>query len=105
MTKVTREVQEKIDALFVPESRETARQMIEERCGANLPLSTHMGPDASGFDRIRFAVLKLSKGDLKSLEREIEGANIDWRDTLIAADFGRDIYAHLKWAPKPVKSA
>lgn len=28
-----------------------------------------MGPDASGFDRIRFAVLKLSRGDLERLRR------------------------------------
>ena len=72
--------------------------MIAERCGADLP-STHMGPDPAGFDRIRFAVLKLSHGDLERLRREIDGVHIDWRDTLMAAGFGEDIHAHLQWNP------
>jgi hypothetical protein len=58
-----------------------------------------MGPDPSGFDRIRFAVLKLSRGDLEQLGREIDGAHHDWRDTLVAAGFGDDIHAHLRWNP------
>jgi hypothetical protein len=58
-----------------------------------------MGPDAAGFDRIRFAVLKLCQGDMKALEREINAAHYGWRDTLLAAGFGEDIYAHLRWIP------
>jgi len=73
--------------------------MIAERCGADLPLSSHMGSDPAGFDRIRFAVLKLSRGDLERLSREIEGAHLDWRDTLMAAGFGEDTHAHLRWTP------
>jgi len=99
MTPLTPAVVQKIEALFPTESREAAGRMIAERCGADLPLSTHMGPDPSGFDRIRFAVLKLSRGDLERLQREIEGAHIDWRDTLMAAGFGEDIHAHLRWNP------
>ena len=72
---------------------------LAEQCGADLPLSAHMGPDPSGFDRICFAVLKLSGGDLERLRREIDGAHCDWRDTLMAAGFGRDIHAHLTWNP------
>jgi hypothetical protein len=99
MTPLTPAVVQKIEALFPPEGREAAGRMIAERCGADLPLSAHMGPDASGFDRIRFAVLKLSRGDLERLRREIEGAHCDWRDTLMAAGFGEDIHAHLQWNP------
>ena len=99
MTPLTPAVVRKIEALFSPENREVAAQMIAERCGADFPLSTHMGPDPSGFDRIRLAVLKLSGGDLERLTREIEGAHFDWRDTLMAAGFGEDIHAHLRWNP------
>jgi|KBSSwiStaDraftv2_1062776.scaffolds.fasta_scaffold1313073_2 hypothetical protein len=99
MTPLTPAVIEKIDALFPPDSREAASRMLTEQCGADLPLSTLMGPDPSGFDRIRFAVLKLSRGDLQQLQREIESAHIDWRDTLMAAEFGEDIHAHLRWRP------
>ena len=101
MTPLTEAVSQKIDALFPVDGRAAARKLIEEKCGADLPLSTHMGPDPSGFDRIRFAVLKLSGGDLVRLEREIDGAHFDWRDTLVAAGFGNDIHAHLKWHPEP----
>ena len=65
MTPLTPAVVQKIEVLVPPESREAAGRMIAERCGADLPLSTHMGPDPSGFDRIRFAVLKLSHVDLE----------------------------------------
>ena len=99
VTPLTPAVIEKIEALFPPESREAAGRMIAERCGADLPLSTHMGPDPSGFDRIRFAVLKLSGGDLERLRREIDAAHFDWRDVLMAAGFGEDIRAHLQWNP------
>ena len=99
MTPLTPAVVEKIEALFPAENREVAGRMIADQCGGNLPLYTHMGLDPSGFDRIRFAVLKLSREDLERLQREIEGANIDWRDTLMAAGFGEDIHAHLQWHP------
>lgn len=99
MTPLTAAVVQKIAALFPPASREIAARLIAERCGADLPLSAHMGPDPSGFDRIRFAVLKLSRGDLEQLRREIDGAHVDWRDTLMAAGFGTDIHAHLQWNP------
>jgi len=99
MTPLTPSVVEKIDALFPPASREAASRMLAERCGADLPLSTHMGTHPSGFDRIRFAVLKLSAGSIERLEQEIEGAHVDWRDTLMAAGFGEDVDAHLSWKP------
>src|SRR5688572_16666405 len=99
MTPLTPAVVQKIEALFSPEDRETAKRLLLERCGGDLPLSNHMSSDPSGFDRIRFAVLKLSKGNLESLRREIDEAHIDWRDTLMAAGFGQDIHAHLKWNP------
>ena len=96
-------VYEKIEILFPAQDRPAARKLIEEKCGADLPLSDDaFGPDPSRFDRIRFAVLKLSGGDIAKLEREIEGANIDWRDTLLDAGFG-DVDAHLRCNPKHVR--
>jgi len=99
MTPLTPAVSQKIDALFPPDSRDIARQLIAERCGADFPLSGHLEPEPASFDRIRFAVLKLSGGVLERLEREIDGAHYDWLDTLMAAGFGQDIHADLKWNP------
>jgi hypothetical protein len=98
MTPLSPAVSQRIDALFPATSRESARQMIAERCGTDLPMASPER-EAASFDRIRFAVLKLSGGDLERLKREIDGAHYDWRDTLMAAGFGEDIHAHLKWNP------
>ena len=99
MTPLTPAVSVKIDALFSPDSRDPARQLIAERCGADLPMLSHLQREPASFDGIRFAVLKLSGGDLERLKREIDGAHYDWRDAFMAAGFGEDIHAHLKWNP------
>jgi hypothetical protein len=52
------------------------------------------------FDRIHFAVLKLSDGNFAQLEEAVHLAQRDWSDLLMAAGFGSDIHAHLKWLPK-----
>jgi len=98
MTPLTPAVSEKIDALFPPADRDAARRLITERCGTNLPMASPER-EAASFDRIRFAVIKLSGGNVERLRREIDGAHYDWRDTLMAAGFGEDIHAHLKWKP------
>jgi len=38
----------------------------------------------------------LSEGDLSKLRSAVDLANVDWRDLLMAADFG-DPSAHLLW--------
>jgi hypothetical protein len=53
----------------------------------------------ASIERIRFAVLKLSAGDLKALQRAIDLAKIDWRDVLVAAGFCSDVTAHKSWWP------
>src|SRR5687768_5968991 len=58
-----------------------------------------------GRERILFAVLKLSKGDLKKLREAIELARFDWRDALMAAGFGHDIHQHERWAEEVLSSS
>ncbi|NKB34306.1 MAG: hypothetical protein GKR91_14540 [Pseudomonadales bacterium] len=50
-------------------------------------------------ERVRFAVLKLSNGNLAQLERQIEEAAVDFRDILVAAGFAERVDAHLEWLP------
>lgn len=50
------------------------------------------------MERIRFAVLKLSQGNISKLLRAIDEARIDWRDLFMAAGFGYDVNAHETWA-------
>ena len=85
-----------IETLFQAEDADEASQWIEEDCGNNLPFcNSH---DEIQMERIRFAAIKLSKGNLHKLLRAIDEARMDWRDLLMAADFGIDVQAHDHWA-------
>ena len=85
-----------IARLFVDEAtRNTVRDRLEAECGNGIPFCETSGPE--DLERIRFAVLKLSNGDINELDRAIDLANIDWRDLFMAAGFGRDLDAHNAW--------
>ncbi len=51
------------------------------------------------LERCHFAALRLSNGNLEALVEAIELAQTDYRDLLMAADFGKDVLAHLNWLP------
>lgn len=73
----------------------SVEELLLNECGDNLPLV-----DASYIDRaerIRFAVLKCSGGDLSALKRLLENAKQDWRTTLMVAGFGDGVTNHLRW--------
>jgi hypothetical protein len=98
MIPLSPETRRRLDALFSIEERDAAAKLLVERCGDSLPLTSSANGDF--WERIRFAVLKLSSGDFKKLQREVEGANCDWRDTLMAAGFGESVTAHKSWFPR-----
>jgi len=85
----------RLDRVFAPELRAEAEALLVERCGGNLPLCQHNGP--LEMERIRFAALKLSEGELAALRRAVDLAYTDWRDLLMEADFGHDPIAHHRW--------
>jgi uncharacterized SAM-binding protein YcdF (DUF218 family) len=85
-----------VERLFPFEQLEAARHVLIEECGTNLPFSETLG--AAGVERVRFAVLKLSDGDLTELRAMAGHATVDWRDVLVWAGFGESLAAHGKWA-------
>jgi hypothetical protein len=95
--RLNSETEWRVTYIFPPDSREQARALLQEECGNNLPFCQNF--DESATDRIRFAVLKLSDGDLNKLQKAIELAKTDWRDLLIAAGFANDIELHRSWLP------
>jgi hypothetical protein len=97
MIEVSSETRKRIRRLFPQEHWSQVEEHLRSECGDNLPFveSDH----AELAQRIRFAVLKLSGGDLDRFKRELREAAIDWRDTLMAAGFGDDIKAHRSWKP------
>ena len=50
-------------------------------------------------ERVWFAALKSSGGDLARLTKAIEVANGDYRDPLLGTGFASDPKGHLKWWP------
>ncbi len=88
---------ERLNEVFRPEDRASAERLIEERCGTNLPFCEEL--NEYELERIRFAALKLSRGNPARLRDAVELAGIDWRDLLMAVGFGHDVDAHRLWQP------
>jgi hypothetical protein len=92
-----------VDVLFSEGQRETARSLLEDHCGTNLPSLSDLDPIQ--LERYRFAAIRISNGDIESLERAIALANTDWRDLLMEADFGHDTQAHERWCARTLRAA
>jgi hypothetical protein len=84
-----------VDHVFKSEHRAEAARMLEAQCARNLPFSEN--ENAKSLERLRFAAIKISRGDLKRLSHAMREAQMDWRDLLMAADFGLDVKAHCVW--------
>jgi len=98
LSPLTKELVEKI---FSQKEQEEATYWLENECGDNL--SGCETSNAKQMERIRFAALKLSEGSLKKLLHAIDEARMDWRDLLMAADFGYDVNVHETWAKEILK--
>jgi hypothetical protein len=90
---LTSELSQRIAIFFKPNDIEVVSSLLIDECGSNLTEYPEL------LERIRFAVLKLSYGDLNALGRAIDLAKRDWRDALVSAGFGDDLKAHESWWP------
>ena len=98
--RLSSETEWRILFLFPPDRREQARALLQEECGNNLPFCQKL--DGTAMERIRFAALRLSGGDLGKLQKAILLAKTDWRDLLVAAGFADDATAHRSWVPERI---
>ena len=87
----------RLKVLFAPSEQAEAEQLLVELCGTNLPF--HEDSDATSLERVRFAALRVSRGNLNELYSAVELANVDWRDLLVGAGFADDVDAHKSWFP------
>jgi len=85
----------RLKALFPEETWEEAKLLLEKECGDNIPFCEKS--NKYQMERIRFAALKLSDGNIEKLREAVGMAQVDWRDLLMAAGFSEDIEAHQKW--------
>lgn len=101
MTGLSEQTREIVRRLFPPELQAQACDILLKECGNNLPFSE--AEDERGLERVRFAALKLSEGDLSQLRSTVEHAKVDARDVLMWAGFGHSLTAHKEWAQRLVK--
>ena len=85
-----------VEKIFSPKQIAEVTQWLEDECGNNIPFCDKH--DEFQMERIRFAVLKLSNGNIKRLLAAVDEARMDWRDLFMAADFGYDVNTHELWA-------
>ena len=69
--------------------------MLETEIGQNIPFCDEATPE--DMERIRFAVIRLIAENNMSESDVIKLAKTDWRDLLMAADFGYNTGSHLTW--------
>lgn len=84
-----------IEKLFAPADRAEAAALLLEEYGRNL--SPHDHRDQRGMERVMFAMLRASEGNLDRLYQMVELAQSDWRDVLMVARFGDSVTAHEEW--------
>jgi hypothetical protein len=81
---LTETVAGKVRSLFPADVHADAIRLLEKECGRNLPF--HEEADSQGLERVRLAVVKLSRGNLAELRKQLDVAIVDWRDVLAMAE-------------------
>jgi len=95
MTDITKRTMKAIETLFSSEEQGIVKDELELNYFTNVAGCN--GWSASQMERIWFAVLKSSNGQLSEFKTSIKLANTDFRDLLMIAEFGEDLEAHNKW--------
>jgi hypothetical protein len=81
---------------FSPQDQAEVAQILAKECADNLPLMERR--DEYGLEPVRFAVVKLSRGNIANLRWWASLARVNWNDLLAAAGFSGSPTAHQEWA-------
>jgi hypothetical protein len=95
--KLSPETKRRVELLFPPKDQLNAAGLLDLLCGYRIPGFKRATEE--DVERVRFAALKLSEGDLGKLKRAIDLAHVDFRDLLMNAGFG-EVEAHKEWWPE-----
>jgi hypothetical protein len=98
MVPLSERTRKRVHALFVGPSAAEAERLLAEKCAESVPLWSENSPH--GLERLRFAAIRLSGGELPRLVDSIELAHKDWRDLLDAARFAESVWSHRFWTPR-----
>ena len=81
---------------FSPQNQREVAQVLVSECADNLPFLEHQ--DEYGLEPVRFAVVKLSGGNVAEFRWWASIAQQDWPDLLVAAGFSGSPTAYQEWA-------
>jgi hypothetical protein len=93
-TPLSPETEMRLELLFPPEEQERVRVILVDECGHNIPEWK-----MAGMERLRFAVLKISEGQIHKLCVAVDLAKSDFRDVLMWAGFG-EVGEDQRWLPE-----
>ena len=96
MIELTQRTVQLINNLFVKADRQEASKLLKFECADNIAFNN--GNNSIGMERIRFAAIKLSQGNLAKLYYAVDLAQKDWRDLLLFSDCALDLNSHEIWA-------
>ena len=96
MIELTNKTLQLVTKLFQENDWLEAIDLLKCECAENLYL--HDKTIVDGNERIRFAAIKLSEGNLGKLYCAVDLAQKDWRDLLMISNFEHDINDHEIWA-------
>ena len=95
MAKLSDATLDKVHRLFPSSDWVEVVSLLENECTDNLPFYKEI-TDPTRYERVQFAVLKVSEGSLPRLRHVVDRAKQDWRGVLMRAGFG-DLLAHTQW--------
>ena len=82
--------------IFSSQDQAEVAQALANGCADNLTFLENQ--DEYGLEPVRFAVLKLSRGNIAEFRWWANMAKVDWHDLLAAAGFSNSLTAHQEWA-------
>jgi len=82
--------------MFSSQDQAEVAHALANECADNLIFLENQ--DEYGLEPVRFAVLKLSRGNIAEFKWWANMARVDWRDVLTAAGFAGSPMAHQQWA-------
>jgi hypothetical protein len=98
MLELTTDTKRVAEALFSSEDAERMKERLRTETADKSAF--HAFNTAESRERIWLAIIKMCKETLDPWDEWFDLAKSDWRDLLMAADFGRDTKAHVKWKQK-----
>lgn len=84
-----------VNILFEEDDREEVIELLEKECADNLPFHNKATP--VNMERIRFAAIKVSSGQINKLYGAVDLAQKDWRDLLVYSGFANSDNDHEVW--------